>query len=985
MYIKTGSSTWKNTAQLYIKTTASVWERIRQGYIKINSTTWKRFFYEANLPVQTSAPTIRTTNTSGSGTIYDGPVATSPQRLDTNLFGKDGTYTNYTSIYGRKFTYADTLDATSRTTVVNDDRFTSAGGVTTSDRIAVDGKYLFYELTVSNGGDDQIYPVSNPIKMIRDLPEAIDFGWTDTESVGNTLYFSYSIQHEYYRRAEISNSKIRWWRSTTTNPGGTLLKEETLTDTGISTGSTFDGTSFYTITSSDVNYYVVAEIVIINSYTRHYGYTNGISIASFPTVLITPTPDAFTYSLTNISSVTTPSTPSQQRVSSTSNTVLFEVASTFPSDTYQYGINQSGAGASITGTPAQYVTQLNGFNSSGDFVGYGSGSYDALSTISNSASNSPFTISTIAYGNKRVLRVNTSTTGGAQSWAINFSWTNASPDSVIYYNYGTGQLSTSTSATVTVNTNSMPVTICDITGANDPTVTINNVTAYSSTNLGGASKAGTAGSPTSLSSIARPTATSGSNTVNYTYYTNYQATGNQRRVNLPSNFTSGTTVYVSTNGFIGIGADPAGNIFPSSSGLYLMPLQGDQRQTALWTYADASNFYVRWQGARYNDSAQTIDYQAKFYWNSTAVDVYFVTNNLSSSNPASTTAVYNNGVATVNWSGSTSQSSTLFSTGSMTRNTSQDSVDDNRTAITASIPVSPPVNITTPAVTPTSATAGSTFSCSTGGWTNSPTSYSYQWQYFEGGAFGWLSISGQTSSTFVSTGYGGLSIRCIVTATNSGGSVQATSNQASVTSAPVNRTAPTISNVVKSGSSYLVYFSGGTTGGGYQVWWQGSSSTPSSCGPGDAQGTSSPVTVSNLTASAGSTYYFFVRSTSSTSTTDCGPSSTASAWSSAYSYTEPSSTPSIPGTPTLTYVSANNTATDWGYSASWGASTGSGTIQYQIACEGNSGGTATKGLFSTNSASFTLPKTNNTWRIRVRATNNGGSTWSDYSGYSTFE
>ncbi|MFZ9740603.1 MAG: beta strand repeat-containing protein [Candidatus Nanopelagicaceae bacterium] len=162
---------------------------------------------------------------------------------------------------------------------------------------------------------------------------------------------------------------------------------------------------------------------------------------------------------------------------------------------------------------------------------------------------------------------------------------------------------------------------------------------------------------------------------------NYQAAGNQRRVNLPSNFTNQTTLYVSTNGYIGINSDPSSSISPPSSGLYLMPLQGDQRQTALWTYSDANNFYVRWQGARYNDAAQTIDYQAKFYFNSTAVDVYFVTNNLSSSNPASTTAVYNNGVATVNWSGSTAQSSTLISTSSMTRDTTKDGVDDDRTVI----------------------------------------------------------------------------------------------------------------------------------------------------------------------------------------------------------------------------------------------------------------------------------------------------------------
>lgn len=94
------------------------------------------------------------------------------------------------------------------------------------------------------------------------------------------------------------------------------------------------------------------------------------------------------------------------------------------------------------------------------------------------------------------------------------------------------------------------------------------------------------------------------------------------------------------------------------------------------------------------------------------------------------------------------------------------------------------------------------------------------------------------------------------------------------------------------------------------------------------------------------------------------------------------SAPSTPGTPTLTYVSANNTDTTWGYSATWGASSGSGTIQYQIDGLGNAGNTATLGLYSSASASFNLSKNSNLWQIRVRATNNGGSTWSSYSAYS---
>jgi hypothetical protein len=249
------------------------------------SSRWKRFYYEANLPTQTTAPTIRTTNNSGTGTIYDGPVATSPRYLNDDLFGKDGTYSNYTSIYGRRFSRGSTSDATSRTTIVNDDRFTSAGGVTTAMRTACDEQFLFYELTVSNGGDDQIYPVSSPIKMIKNFPNLIDCGWTDVEQVGTQLNFNYSIENYYYNSIEPSSSYIRWWRSTNTNPGGTLLKEETITatTTGTPSSTSRSGTSSYTPTSSDLGYYIVAEIIAVSSYTRHNGYTDNYSLASFPT------------------------------------------------------------------------------------------------------------------------------------------------------------------------------------------------------------------------------------------------------------------------------------------------------------------------------------------------------------------------------------------------------------------------------------------------------------------------------------------------------------------------------------------------------------------------------------------------------------------------------------------------------------------------------------------------------------------------------
>lgn len=86
------------------------------------------------------------------------------------------------------------------------------------------------------------------------------------------------------------------------------------------------------------------------------------------------------------------------------------------------------------------------------------------------------------------------------------------------------------------------------------------------------------------------------------------------------------------------------------------------------------------------------------------------------------------------------------------------------------IAVPAPVNTAAPVVTGTP-TQGQVLSTTNGAWTNSPTSYNYQW--LRGGA----SISGATNSTYtLVAGDVGANISCGVTAVNGGGSASSTSN-----------------------------------------------------------------------------------------------------------------------------------------------------------------------------------------------------------------
>lgn len=262
--IKSGASTWSLISKIYVKTANNLWSAVQKGYVKV-ATGWQLFFSGANPPVIVTPPSIRLTS-------YNGPLAGSFEYLTTDLYGKDGTYTNYISISGRKFTKA-LYEEGSRTLVVSGDLFTSGGGVTQSDRIGVDDQYLFYELTVSNGGTDIITPASTPVKMIKEPPSHSVFTISGGSFVGSTLTVDATVANEWYRSAELSTSYIRWYRgdSTGDTSGGnfrtTSLSSAQLTNTS----TTYTGQDSYTTTGSDLNKYITVKLFINNSYTRTIG------------------------------------------------------------------------------------------------------------------------------------------------------------------------------------------------------------------------------------------------------------------------------------------------------------------------------------------------------------------------------------------------------------------------------------------------------------------------------------------------------------------------------------------------------------------------------------------------------------------------------------------------------------------------------------------------------------------------------------------
>jgi thermitase len=150
-------------------------------------------------------------------------------------------------------------------------------------------------------------------------------------------------------------------------------------------------------------------------------------------------------------------------------------------------------------------------------------------------------------------------------------------------------------------------------------------------------------------------------------------------------------------------------------------------------------------------------------------------------------------------------------------------------------PPSPPVNTAPPVVSGT-AQDGQTLQTTTGTWTNSPTSYAYQWLRCDANGANCTNIAGATGASYALTSVDVRStVESRVTATNAAGSTSATSTETAVVTAaaPANTTPPTVSGTVKPGQT-LTSTTGswsGTTPLTYAYQWLRCDSSGANCVP----------------------------------------------------------------------------------------------------------------------------------------------------------
>jgi hypothetical protein len=283
-----------------------------------------------------------------------------------------------------------------------------------------------------------------------------------------------------------------------------------------------------------------------------------------------------------------------------------------------------------------------------------------------------------------------------------------------------------------------------------------------------------------------------------------------------------------------------------------------------------------------------------------------------------------------------------------------------------------PANTVAPSISGT-AQVGDTLTASNGSWTESPTSFAYQWEDCNTAGKACTNVIGATASSYqLASSDAGHTLRVAVTASNEGGSNTAVSEASGVVAseppppAPTNTAAPAVSGTAQEGQTLTASngtWTGNPTSFGYQ--WQDCSSSGKNCS-----------NISGATASSyqlasgdvGHTVRVVVSATNEGGTTAANSAATA---------TVANSEPPPPAPTNTVLPSVSGSAVEGqAMSATSGTWTGSPTsFSYQWE-DCNTSGEGCSNVSGATSSSYKLAAgdVGHTLRVVVTASNAGGST-----------
>lgn len=383
-------------------------------------------------------------------------------------------------------------------------------------------------------------------------------------------------------------------------------------------------------------------------------------------------------------------------------------------------------------------------------------------------------------------------------------------------------------------------------------------------------------------------------------------------------FSIGDSLYVSTNGYVGLTSGSSSYSAVPTSGSNIVVQLSDfvQYQTAggsgdglLLYWSNSSQYSIRWSGYLYgheNNGNYRLTYQINFYDNGSYYDIKYIhvgSSVYSTARSAVVPGLYTDG--TLIAAGTTQSYPWLIGTGTTYR------------------------------------------------------------VYYDGS-----SIQSGISFTEIDT------VRMISAGTVTAGSTDDgwTELTTAANQSVPDLTAPTISFVTTgtAGGPVSVSFTGGS-GPAYQMYWWSSSSAPSGIVTPDASGTSSPLTDSTGPV-GGSNQYMYVRSVATIGETSVGPSTVASAWSSGvlFNMTVPNAT-----APTSVSATAGNAQA----TVTWSGSTNATKyrVWWSTSSTGNNVDPATNYKVETTSPATLTGLTNGTLYYFWVSASNTNSVWTPYS------
>jgi hypothetical protein len=256
---------------------------------------------------------------------------------------------------------------------------------------------------------------------------------------------------------------------------------------------------------------------------------------------------------------------------------------------------------------------------------------------------------------------------------------------------------------------------------------------------------------------------------------------------------------------------------------------------------------------------------------------------------------------------------------------------------------------------------GSGVAASTGAWSNTPTSFSYQWLRCDPSC---SAIAGATGETYIATSSDtGNTLKVTVTATNGDGSTSRDSAASTVdalpSGAPASQAPPTISGTAKQGQT-LTAASGSWSGGTFSYQWQRCDTTGASCSSiGSATGSTYTVAAGDI----GSTVRVKVTATSGSASSTAESAKTA--------VVSTGSAPANTSKPTI----SGNLVQGESLTAGNGSWSGDTPITYSYQWKRcNSSGSSCSNVGS-NSSSYTLVSgdVSHTMEVVVTATNGVGA------------